>query len=63
MLLMLILLRLPTKEPKDYETYPQAVVALSRRLRNRSELILHRRIFIETQGRVLIVAPQKTTKY
>merc|ERR1712156_593136 len=29
--------RLPTKEPKDYETYPQAVVALSRRLRNRSQ--------------------------
>ena len=56
---MLILLRLPTKEPKDYETYPQAVVALSRRLRNRSQFILQRSIFIEPQGRVLIVAPQK----
>ena len=57
--IMLILYRLPTKEPKDYETYPQAVVALSRRLRNRSEIILHRCIFIQSQGPVLIVAPQK----
>ena len=61
--IVLILYRLPTKEPKDYETYPQAVVALSRRLRNRSHFILHRSIFIQSQGPVLNVTPPKMTNY
>ena len=34
-IIILICSRRPTKEPKEYESYPQAVVALSRRLRNR----------------------------
>ena len=56
--IVLILYRLPTKEPKDYETYPQAVVALSRRLRNRSEFILQRGTWS-----CFNCCPPKMTKY
>ena len=39
-IIIIIMTRRPTKEPKEYESYPQAVVALSRRLRNRSKFFM-----------------------
>merc|ERR1711974_416754 len=48
--------RRPTKEPKEYESYPQAVVALSRRLRNRSQAPLPNYHQLEVASRPSLVS-------